>query len=129
VTLDGITLPSGLIWSDEFGWTPVEQNISTAMTGLLIVQEAAALGGRPVTFTGTEDGCWCARETVASLYALMQTAGRVMTLVLDDTRSLQVMWSRADKSPIQTELLWPITNPSPQDLYVIKKLAFIQVSL
>ncbi|MFO7582113.1 hypothetical protein, partial [Guyparkeria sp.] len=95
ITLDTITLPGDLEWTDEFDWTPVEQSHEPSLTGALIIDESARLTGRPVTLSGGENFGWITRDTVEALYLLL-TPGRVMTLTLADARTLSVTWRHGD---------------------------------
>lgn len=49
ITLGALVLPSGLVWSDEFAWTPVAQNIERTLTGALVIEEATKTAVRPIT--------------------------------------------------------------------------------
>ena len=90
--LDDVELPDGLRWSDEYDWSPVEQELSYALTGTLIMQEGATLGGRPMTLSGGENACWVTKETLDSLFALAQDAGKIMRWILNDERAFPVVW-------------------------------------
>jgi hypothetical protein len=128
MTLNGITLPAGLMWADEFDWTPVAQNSTVTLTGALLVQEATALAGRPITLEGRDDGCWASRAGIQQLYAMMQTADRVMTLIMDGV-SHRVIWRREGNSqPIEARLLFEVANPDSDDWYVLKTLKFTKVA-
>ena len=67
LTLDSITLPTDLIWIDEYAWTPVKQSINTAVNGGLIIEAAAALAGRPITLQGGDDYAWASKATLELL--------------------------------------------------------------
>jgi hypothetical protein len=127
MTLDGITLPPGLIWEDEFNWTPVVQNVTMTLTGTVLVQEASGLTGRPITLVGSEESCWASRSVVQQLIALMQTADTIMSLTIGIT-TYSVMWRREDGTPIEVEQLLPVTEPATDALYVIHSLNFMEVA-
>lgn len=80
ITLDALTLPSDLLWSDEYSYSPVKQTISQAIDGSLIVEAAAALAGRPITLEGGQDYAWVPRSLLEDLRAKQNTAGLQMTL-------------------------------------------------
>jgi hypothetical protein len=121
-----IDLPAGLIWEDEFKWTPVTQTAEVAINGALIVQEGAQQGGRPITLSGGDDACWIARSDLETLYAAMQTAGQEMTLTLHDDREFDVMWRR-DSHPIEASQLLRTEEPGDGTWYVIEKLKLIEI--
>lgn len=120
-----ITLPAGLIWEDEFNWTPVTQKAEVSINGALIVQEGAQSAGRPITLVGGEDACWIERGALLLLYASMQTAGQTMTLTLHDAREFTVLWRR-DSHPIEAKQLMKTETPTDTTLYIIETLKFIE---
>ena len=44
-TTEAVPLENGFLFSDEFDWKPVEQNIERAIDGTLIVQEGKKKSG------------------------------------------------------------------------------------
>lgn len=83
ISLDAITLPSDLIWADEYDYTPVKQSITTAVDGSLVIEAAAQLAGRPITLQGEDNAAWIDRATLEALRAKQYQAARVMTLILN----------------------------------------------
>ena len=63
-TLD---LSDRLAWTDEFGWSPVEQSTEYSTTGALLVDVATKLAGRPITLEGKETATWLPRATCVAL--------------------------------------------------------------
>lgn len=124
-TLDNITLPDGLVWEDEFDWTPVSQEKTVSLTGTLIIQEAAALAGRPITLKG-EDSCWTTRAIVQSLYALAQTADKEMTLTIAGT-ARTVVWSRGNEPPVEAKPVFPLMEPGTDYTYILRTLRFTEL--
>lgn len=125
-TLDTITLPDQLIWEDEFEWTPVSQETALSLTGALIIQEGAALAGRPITLKNGDDGCWTTRDVAQQLYAMAQTASKTMILTVNGTAHT-VMWRRGSEPPIECRQIEPIMNPESTAKYVITALRFMEV--
>lgn len=113
MTLDSITLPDDLIWSDEFGWTAVRQATAYSLTGALIVDEAARLAGRPITLT---DG-WASRALVEQLYALIQQPAQTHTLTINGT-AYSVIFRHGDGA-MTAEPLQPVAvaDTAPDDWY------------
>ncbi|WP_027853391.1 hypothetical protein [Marinobacterium litorale] len=102
ITLNGITLPEDLIWSDEFSWTAVRQGADYSLTGALMIDEATRLAGRPITLT---DG-WASRALVLQLYTLTQQAGQTHTLTINGT-SYDVMF-RQSEGPLSATPVKPV---------------------
>lgn len=107
-TLDGIALPNGLLWQDEFSWTHATQAKTYALDGSLIVEEAARQTGRAITLAGADDAGWADRNTVLSLYALAESPGD-MALAWNG-RQLTVRWDLT-AAPIEAQ---PVMR-APQD--------------
>jgi hypothetical protein len=112
ITLDEISLPDGLIWEDEFTWSPVAQSTDYGLTGALIVQEAVKLAGRPMTLVGQSEGrqsaaCWISRANLLTLQTALHAAGATFTLTLHDARTFTVT-PRQD--PLEAEAR-PVVGP------------------
>lgn len=129
ITLDTITLPQGLRWSDEFDWSPLAQATEYSLTGALIVHQGEKQAGRPITLEGGKDFAWLTRTEVAALKALLD-AGEEMTLTLHDSRAFIVL--PANDAPLAVAAL-PIVkdsgpaNPSNGTRYVLESLSLIEV--
>jgi len=121
-----IELPAGLIWEDEFNWTPVTQKVDIAVNGAVIIQEGAQQAGRPITLSGGDDACWISRSDLVALYAAMQTAGREMTLTLHDAREFAVMWRR-DSHPIEASQVLRVEAPAADTWYAVEKLKLMEI--
>jgi len=116
ISLDAITLPDNLGWTDEYDWSPVLQQTEYSLTGALIVEEATRLAGRPITLTTPDGGDWTDRATVDSLRAKL-TANTTMTLTLHDGRAFNVRW-RHEETPLEAKpILEGLANPDAAALY------------
>jgi hypothetical protein len=84
LSYNGTTAQLGdrLIWSNEFGWSPVAQVAEPGTTGALMVHVGVRSAGRPITLDGVESKAWISRALCASLQAWSELPGIVMTLVL-----------------------------------------------
>ena len=96
ITLDDITLPKDLEWTDEFGWDKVSQSLGYSATGALFIQESAKQYGRMITLSGKQDMGWIDRATVMALEAKKIQPGLVMTLTLTDDRVFYVMFRQSE---------------------------------
>jgi hypothetical protein len=123
ITLDGIDLPSDLIWSDEYGYTPVQQSKSLAVDGTLIVEAAAALKGRTITLQGGQDYGWIDRATLELVRAKQYDPGLVMTLILNGI-SYSVLFEQPDG--LQASPIVDYAVPDDADYYSIT-LKFFEV--
>lgn len=83
---DVVFLPTDLYWSDEFSWSPVEQEIAYSLTGALLIDTGTRLAGRHITLESLgEDSAWAPRATLEALAAWSAVAGREMVLNLRGT--------------------------------------------
>lgn len=129
ITLGAVTLPQGLVWSDEFDWTPIAQSTEYSLTGALIVEQAEKQTGRPITLLGGREFAWLTRSEVTALKTLLNT-GAVMTLTLHDARTFNVL--PESDAPLAVSAL-PIvkdsgpSNPSSGAWYVLESLKLIEV--
>jgi hypothetical protein len=112
--LGNITLPSDLLWSDEFDWTPIEQAKTYSLDGSLIIENQTRQAGRPITLTGEADQAWVTRSTVEALYALAQ-ASTTRTLQLTDGRTFDVVF-RHDQTAVEAR---PVGGLVGVDHYMI----------
>jgi len=90
IALNAIALPAGLVWDDEFAWSPVAQATEYTLTGSLVVEQAIKAAGRPITLVGGKEFAWLTRAQVKILKAALDT-GAVLTLTLHDARTFQVI--------------------------------------
>lgn len=129
ITLGAVTLPQGLVWSDEFDWTPLAQTTEYSLTGALIVEQAEKQAGRPITLIGGIDFAWLTRTNVAALKTLLD-AGTAMTLTLHDNRTFTVLPSGAEPlsvSPLPVVKNSGAANPSSGAWYVLESISLIEV--
>lgn len=132
ITLGAVALPSGLTWSDEFSWTPVEQGSDYSLTGALIIQSATKLKGRPITLIGQSDGSdhtvWISRSALLALKTALDVAGATFTLTLHDARTFTVMANgplKATPLPAYKSLL--PADPDSTHWYLLNELPLIEV--
>lgn len=117
ITLDAVSLPIDLIWSDEYGWSPVVQNIKKSLTGALIIQEASQAKGRLITLRGTVDSAWITKTTADLIKAKVDTADLIMSLNFHGT-IYQVMFSRSgNRSPFETKEIYELADPDDDHIY------------
>lgn len=95
-----ITLPDGLVWGDEFSWSPSVAAVDYSLTGALLVQVRQKAKGRAITLkAASEEEGWVLRSTVILLNSWLLPPDRKMTLTLTyptDTRSFTVMFRHQD---------------------------------
>lgn len=143
ITLGSIVLPSGLYWSDEHAWSPVEQATDRTLTGALVLEESIKTKGRPITLSGAKDGnqytAWVALDEsflgFSSLTALRSTllaAGVELTLTLHDGRTFNVAPRHDGDGPISVTPLaalgnLPPANPPASWRYAVDAIRLMEV--
>ena len=115
ISLDAISLPADLQWTDEFAWNPVAQNTDRSLSGAFLVQEAALTYGRPITLEGGAQGAWIERSVLQAVKALADVADSIMTLDYHGT-SYSVIFDRANQ-PVSAEEVQRLADPQATHLY------------
>lgn len=78
-----IELHPDLKWTDENDWHPVEQSVDRSVTGALLIQAGAMVGGRPITLAPeTESNAWMQRVDVEQLRNFAAVPLKQMTLTI-----------------------------------------------
>ncbi|KAB2923127.1 MAG: hypothetical protein F9K25_18715 [Candidatus Contendobacter sp.] len=129
ITLGGLTLPQGLVWSDEFAWSPLAQATEYSLTGALIVEQATKQAGRPITLIGGRTWAWLTRAEAATLKALLN-AGDEMTLTLHDSRTFTVLPAGDDPlavAPLPRVRDSGLADAGDDDWLVLESLKLIEV--
>ena len=130
-----IMLPQDLEWIDEFTWTPVKQNVSTSLSGGLIIQESVQSKGRPLTLQGKDDMAWVKRSVGNSLLQMRDTAGLVMRLEYRLYENggygavlfgYDVMFRHYEPPVIDLESVKRFDNFEPDSWFQIRALRFME---
>lgn len=78
-----LELDRDLWWSDEFAWSATARNVERSVTGAMIVDVAAKIGGRPITLKPpTDNSAWMLTSVVRQLQAWEALPGLQLTLSL-----------------------------------------------
>ena len=117
ITLDGIELPTGLLWSDEFASTRVTQTVRRTLDGSVVVFYGEMRAGLPITLESESDAGWMTRSQVEALALRAASPGGVYTLMLRG-QTLSVMFRHHDAPAFDARPLVPLANPQPGDFYL-----------
>jgi hypothetical protein len=115
-SIAGIELDdSQVVWLDEFSWSPVGQSAEADIQGGLVVEYLSPnRDGRPVTL----DLGWITKATLDALIAKRDADPQeLMSLVLPDARSMDVLWRHHDADPIEAEPVKQYTEYVAGDLF------------
>ena len=120
--LNGIELPRGMLWVDEFNWTAVQKTVDRSITGAQIIDVAPRIEGRPITLQAVEDQGWIRRATLLAVRALADAPGVQYSLQLADGREFTVQFAADDPiaaAPISRPELPAATHPYVATLRLI----------
>lgn len=136
LALGALSLPAGLVWEDEFAWSPVAQSAEYGLTGALVLDVASKQAGRPITLTGQSDSTrhtgWVSRADLLALTAALGVPGATFALTLHDARTFTVVALHDGEGPIDAEPLPTVgairpADPASTRWYLLKKLRLITV--
>lgn len=124
ITLDDITLPGDMLWTDEFRWSPVAQQVDVTTGGSMLVEESAQLAGRPITLVANrgDDGgyVWLERSTLVALQALCNAPlDDAILLTLHDGRTFNVRFRYGDGAPVEADPVQQIAPYIDSDAYTL----------
>lgn len=131
IMLDTLSLPADLEWPDRIvGWA-IGQDVQTAVSGALHVQEGTRQAGRPITLqSGNSGDTWWAvvdYATAQALHALVNAGGtHTLTIPTLDGPPESFLVRFDQSGPIQATAVRHIAPPAPGDWWAIT-LKFIVV--
>ena len=120
--LNGVELPRGMLWVDEFNWSAVQKTVERGITGAQIIDAAARIEGRAITLQAVEDQGWIRRATLLAVRALADAPGAQYLLQLADGREFTVQFAADDPiaaTPISRPELPAATHPYVATLRLI----------
>lgn len=117
ITLDGIALPAGLLWSDEFALSRVAQSVRRTLDGSVVVFYGELRSGWPITLESEPDAGWMTRSQVQAVALRAASPGGVYTLVLRG-QTHSVMFRHQDAPGFEARALVSLANPQPGDFYL-----------
>lgn len=117
ITLDGIGLPAGLLWSDEWTASRVAQTVRRTLDGSVVVFYGQLQAGLPITLESEPDAGWLTRAQVEALALRAASPGGVYTLHLRG-QSWTVMFRHQDAPAFEARPLVSLANPQAGDFYL-----------
>lgn len=118
ITLDGIALPAGLLWSDEFASGRVSQTVRRTLDGSVVVFYGELHAGLPITLESEPDAGWLTRTQVEALALRATSPGGIYTLNLRG-QTWRVMFRHQDAPAFEAKPVVPLANPQPGDFYLV----------
>jgi hypothetical protein len=117
IRFDGLNLPDGLVWTDEFAAQPVAQTVRRTLDGSLVVFYGQQSAGLPITLESQPDAGWITRTQVEALKLRADSPGGVYLLELRG-QSFQVMFRHHEAPAFEAKPLVHLANPTPGDFYL-----------
>ena len=117
LTLDGLPLPTGLLWLDECAVATVSQSVRRTLDGGLVVFYTGLRAGMPITLQSEADAGWLTRAQVDAVAVRASSPGGVFVLQIRDL-SYQVMFRHHDPPAFEAKPLIARLNPSADDFYL-----------
>ena len=117
IILDGISLPAGLLWSDEFAASQVAQSVRHTLDGSVVVFYGQLQAGLPITLESEADSGWLTRAQVEALALRAASPGGVYLLQLRG-QTWTVMFRHHEAPAFDARPLVPVANPQPGDFYL-----------
>jgi len=115
-SLNGITLPDGLHWVDEFSSIKVAQTVKSTLSGDAVVFYGQRKTGLPITLQSQSDQGWLDRTTVQSIASIADVPGAVYTLSLRGV-SYSVMFRHESPPAFKAEPVLHKATPVAGDYY------------
>lgn len=81
-TLNGITLPDGMVWKERYSLTPIEGARVVTLGGVTHLYEKSLEAGQNITLSSLSDQGWMTKAQVDAVSALVSTTGATYTLVI-----------------------------------------------
>ena len=117
IVLDGIALPMGMRWSDEFGTSQVAQTVKRTLDGSVIVFYGQMRAGFPITLESEPDAGWLTRAQVDALSLRAMSPGGVFVLALRG-QTFSVMFRHQEAPAFEAKPLVSLAYPQPGDFYL-----------
>lgn len=117
IVFDGIQLPPGLLWSDEFAAQPVAQTVRRTLDGSVVVFYGQLQAGLPITLESESDAGWLTRAQVEAIALRAASPGGVYSLTLRG-QTFQVMFRHHEPPAFEARPLINRADPQPGDFYL-----------
>ncbi|ENX00435.1 hypothetical protein F900_02106 [Acinetobacter modestus] len=127
-TNETVPIEDGFLWSDEFDWKPVEQNVERAIDGSMIIQEGKKKSGRTITLSPAPEQGWVKRSDLSILKDWSALQGEHFTLIFEyphDTRQFNVIFNHQEGA-INAKPVMGFPTVSDGDYYEVT-LKFLEV--
>lgn len=117
ITLESVTLTTGLVWADRESYSPVAQTAQRTLGGVAVITSAQLSEGTPITLSSLQDQGWVLKTQLDAIKALADVAGGVYSLTIGSD-TYQVMFRHEDPPAVEFGPLIPRTIPLDDDWFI-----------
>lgn len=78
--LGDLTLPDGILWTDQTAWSPVHYVANSTLSGRIVLFSRSQLHGRPITLVADSETCWLSPSQVNTLMIMAAQPGATYLL-------------------------------------------------
>jgi len=118
ILLDTLTLPDGLVWTDQYASQAVVQSVKRTLAGSLVVFHAGQPQGRLITLESSQDSGWLTRSQVEALALLAASPGAIHVLQIHG-ESYPVMFRHHQPPALDARHLWSYDAPRDSDYFLV----------
>ncbi len=124
ITLDTLTLPDELRWSDEYDWSDLNSGVRYTLGGKLIQQSSSVQGskGRPITLMSANESGWITKDDLDILHGWSQVIDKQLSLTLHNSDIYIVAFRLWEKPVISVEPVVDQAFPDGDTWYKINEL-------
>lgn len=125
ITLNGIPLPSSLVWAEEHG-TRLRQSTRETLGGDVHIYHGRAGGFEPMTLEGLDGNAWATKQQLGALVGMLETESELL-LTLHDGTSHTVLPREDAGRVVEWERVFPIHDLAASDHVRIIRINFWRV--
>ena len=112
--LSSLTLPEGTQWTDQFGYSPVQQVLKRTVGGGIILYNQALYKGRPITLEFEKNYAWLTYSDVQQIINWANVPAQSYIFQWD-TEDYIVQFNHTDR-PYEFLKIWNYETPD-NDIY------------
>lgn len=114
-----LQLPDDLSWTDEHAWQSVEQQVTRTLSGGLIIESHARIGGRPITLAPPdENSAWMTLQVLQAINLIANIPDAQMQLKFGDSQ-FTVMFRHHDGEAVSAKPVVFFSDAVSTDFYLV----------
>jgi hypothetical protein len=117
-SIGAIQIPSGVLWINQYNYTPTVTTKDISITGALLIQHQNATSGRPIILESTQNHGWVTRTLVDQLRADSETL-TTKIFTAEDSTTYNVHWDHSSGFAIVASPLLIKSKYEPDDFFIV----------